>query len=270
MPQGHHLHALLPGGLKVLSSLYPAFAQELAQRGATEVTLGRDVVWYLPDGKAYSPTGSIRTPFDSGLRAYCASRALIEFAARRQTAAITNIRLEGGSAVRELIHEEGRVQGVRLTDSRTVEADLVVDATGRGRRARHWLTAMGYSPPDETAIGLDTAYSTANFRRPRSFDGEPIIFINGPAPQYTRRGYVITIENVAAIEIPGQNAMLVAITVNFQNTGEKPFWIHDVKGKLKLQEMYPAGTCGAGFAAYLRDQFEAYARVIREADIKAD
>jgi tripartite-type tricarboxylate transporter receptor subunit TctC len=44
----------------------------------------------------------------------------------------------------------------------------------------------------------------------------------------------------------------------------------DVKGKLKLQEMYPAGTCGAGFAAYLRDQFEAYARVIREADIKAD
>jgi 2-polyprenyl-6-methoxyphenol hydroxylase-like FAD-dependent oxidoreductase len=195
VPQGHHLHALLPGGLKVLSSLYPAFSQELAQRGATEVTLGRDVVWYLPDGKAYNPTGSIRTPFDSGLRAYCASRALIEFIVRRQTTAIANIRLEGASAVRELVHDEGRVRGVRLADSRTIEADLVVDATGRGRRARHWLTALGYSPPDETAIGLDTAYSTANFRRPRLFAGEPIIFINGPAPQYTRRGYVITIEN---------------------------------------------------------------------------
>jgi tripartite-type tricarboxylate transporter receptor subunit TctC len=43
----------------------------------------------------------------------------------------------------------------------------------------------------------------------------------------------------------------------------------DVKAKLKLQEMYPAGTCGTGFATYLRDQFDAYARVIREADIKA-
>ena len=50
-------------------------------------------------------------------------------------------------------------------------------------------------PPEETTIGLDTAYSTANFRRPPSFAGEPIIFITGPAPRFTRRGYVITIEN---------------------------------------------------------------------------
>ena len=57
--------------------------------------------------------------------------------------------------------------------------------------------ARGYrlSPPEETAIGLDTAYSTANFRRPEAFPGEPIIFITGPAPHFTRRGYVITIEN---------------------------------------------------------------------------
>jgi tripartite-type tricarboxylate transporter receptor subunit TctC len=44
----------------------------------------------------------------------------------------------------------------------------------------------------------------------------------------------------------------------------------EVKEKLKLQEMYPVGTCGTDFAAYLRDQFDAYARVIREADIKAE
>src|SRR5215813_7259231 len=78
VPQGHHLHAMLPGGIRVLSSLYPAFTEELVRRGATRVTLGRDIVWYLPDGKAYNPTGSIRTPFDSGLAGYCASRGLIE------------------------------------------------------------------------------------------------------------------------------------------------------------------------------------------------
>ena len=43
-----------------------------------------------------------------------------------------------------------------------------------------------------------------------------------------------------------------------------------VKEKLALIEMYPAGTCGADFAAYLRRQFDDYARVIREADIKAE
>ena len=29
VPQGHHLHALLQGGLRVLSSLYPSFTDSL-------------------------------------------------------------------------------------------------------------------------------------------------------------------------------------------------------------------------------------------------
>ena len=43
-----------------------------------------------------------------------------------------------------------------------------------------------------------------------------------------------------------------------------------VSEKKKTKEMYPVGACGADFAAHLRDQFDAYARVIREADIKAE
>jgi len=60
------------------------------------------------------------------------------------------------------------------------------------------------------------------------------------------------VENVAAIEIPGQNAMLVAITVNFQNTGEKPFWIHDIKGKLKAnnQEYSDDAASAVDFERY--------------------
>src|SRR5215475_1603177 len=195
IPQGNHLHALLHGGLQVLSSLYPAFTEDLRRLGATKITVGRDIVWYLPDGRAYSPTGSVRAPFDAGLEAYCASRGLIEFVIRKRTTAIPNIRFESGSAVRELIYRDSRVRGVRCADARSIEAELVIDATGRGHRARQWLASIGFPPPAETEIGLDTAYSTANFRKPDSFPGEPIIFITGPAPQFTRRGYVITIEN---------------------------------------------------------------------------
>ena len=43
-----------------------------------------------------------------------------------------------------------------------------------------------------------------------------------------------------------------------------------VKEKLQQQEMYPVGACGADFAAHLRQQFDAYARVIREAGITAE
>jgi 2-polyprenyl-6-methoxyphenol hydroxylase-like FAD-dependent oxidoreductase len=35
VPQGNHLHALLHGGLQVLSSLYPAFTEDLRRLGAT-------------------------------------------------------------------------------------------------------------------------------------------------------------------------------------------------------------------------------------------
>ncbi|HST11798.1 MAG TPA: hypothetical protein VLL05_15590 [Terriglobales bacterium] len=41
------------------------------------------------------------------------------------------------------------------------------------------------------------------------------------------------IDNIAAVEIPNQNAMLVALTVTLHNSGEKPLWIHNVEGKLK-------------------------------------
>jgi glycine/D-amino acid oxidase-like deaminating enzyme len=34
VPQGNHLHALLHGGLQVLSLLYPAFTEDLRQRGS--------------------------------------------------------------------------------------------------------------------------------------------------------------------------------------------------------------------------------------------
>lgn len=42
-----------------------------------------------------------------------------------------------------------------------------------------------------------------------------------------------SVDSVAAVEVPGQNSMLVAITVTLRNTGEKPLWIHTIQGKLK-------------------------------------
>lgn len=42
-----------------------------------------------------------------------------------------------------------------------------------------------------------------------------------------------SVDNIAAIEVPNQNSMLVAITVTLHNSGEKPLWIHDIRGKLK-------------------------------------
>ena len=195
VPQGNHLHALLNGGQRVLSALYGGFTDDLRRLGARRITVGRDIAWYLPDGKAYSATGSLREPFDVGLEGQCASRGLIEYVIRRRTQELPSIRIETGTTVRELICRDGRVHGVRCDDGRSFEAEIVVDATGRASRAPQWLAAVGVSEPRQTTIGVDTAYSTANFRVPEWYDGESLVFITGPAPTFTRRGYVIRIEN---------------------------------------------------------------------------
>ena len=44
----------------------------------------------------------------------------------------------------------------------------------------------------------------------------------------------------------------------------------EVREKLAAQELYPQGICGADFAAFLRQQNEEYARVIKEANFKLE
>ena len=147
VPQGNHLHALLNGGRQVLSVLYVGFTDDLRGLGANRIVLGRDIAWYFPDGKAYSPTGSVREPFDVGLEAHCASRGLIEYVIRQRTQRVPVIRIETGKAVRELIFREGVARGVRCDDGRSFEAAMVVDATGRASHAPQWLAAVGCSKP---------------------------------------------------------------------------------------------------------------------------
>jgi 2-polyprenyl-6-methoxyphenol hydroxylase-like FAD-dependent oxidoreductase len=194
VPQGNHFHGLLQGGHQILCSLFPGFAEELQIHGAIRLRMDGDVAWYLPDGKAYNFTGSLREPYPLGFEAHSASRGLFEFLIRRRTLALPNVRFEAGLAVRELDLRNECVHGVRCDGSRSLEADLVVDAGGRGSRVPKWLAAMGLAQPDETAIGVDIAYSTACFQRPQSYAGESLIFIVGPPPDFVKRGYVCAVE----------------------------------------------------------------------------
>jgi tripartite-type tricarboxylate transporter receptor subunit TctC len=52
----------------------------------------------------------------------------------------------------------------------------------------------------------------------------------------------------------------------FAATLESP----ETKAKLREQGIYPVGSCGADFAAFIRKQSEQYGRIIREANIKVE
>ena len=41
-----------------------------------------------------------------------------------------------------------------------------------------------------------------------------------------------SVDNIAAVEIPDQHAVMVAINITVHNSGEKSLWIHDIKAKI--------------------------------------
>lgn len=41
-----------------------------------------------------------------------------------------------------------------------------------------------------------------------------------------------SLDGVIAVQIPNQNSVLVALTFTLRNSGKKPLWVHDIKGKL--------------------------------------
>jgi hypothetical protein len=41
-----------------------------------------------------------------------------------------------------------------------------------------------------------------------------------------------SLDNVVAVDLPGQNAVLVALTFTLRNSGEKSLWVHSIQGKL--------------------------------------
>lgn len=46
--------------------------------------------------------------------------------------------------------------------------------------------------------------------------------------------------------------------------------VPEIKSKLVTLGLFPVGICGADYAAYLRTKYDQYARIIHEADIKAE
>jgi 2-polyprenyl-6-methoxyphenol hydroxylase-like FAD-dependent oxidoreductase len=200
IPQGNHLHALLLSGQRVMSSLYPDFTAKLHNLGAVRVRVGEEMVWYLPEGKAYTPCGTpVRAPQYLGFDLTCHSRGLLEHCVRQCTLALANVQVVHESVVQRLMYDNGRVQGVRYEHeggTQALAADLVVDAGGRGSYVPHWLTELGFGVPEETTLGVDLAYSSTKFRVPASYD-EPdrLMLFFGLSPQLPSGGIMEEIED---------------------------------------------------------------------------
>lgn len=194
-PQARHLHGLLASGLEQMTAYFPDLPDALKAAGAIVEDLAAGMNWYTYGGK--------RQRLHMGMQASLMSRPLLESLVRERTLAITNVALIDSCAVLDLVATEDRrcVTGVRLerrtgrAGATTLEADLVVDCTGRGSRAPQWLTALGYEAPKESIVRVDVGYATRIYRRlPGDSLGDMWTLYTPEAPRETRFGGMFPIE----------------------------------------------------------------------------
>jgi 2-polyprenyl-6-methoxyphenol hydroxylase-like FAD-dependent oxidoreductase len=195
VPQGRHAHGLLARGREVLEQMFPGLGEELIAQTALPGDVVDDVLWFNH--------GVYLTNAPSGLVGLLVSRPTLEAGVRQRVRQLPGVRLRVESDVVEPVFDrvQRRVTGVRVRPSgggrakgETIEADLVIDASGRGSRSPRWLSSSGYAPPREETIPVNIGYMTRLYRRlPGQLGGKTAVIMAACRPDW-RIGVVLAQE----------------------------------------------------------------------------
>lgn len=165
--QGRHVHVLLTRGRRELDALFPGFEAQLLARGAVELDFGMTFAVLRQHG------WQRRQPFD--ITGLFQSRALLESVARDLARRIPNLEIRERTDVLGLVADgrpAGRVSGLTVQSRagggpERIEADLVVDASGRSSHVVRWLEEIGLPAPEEVVVDSDGGYATRWYKAPR-------------------------------------------------------------------------------------------------------
>jgi 2-polyprenyl-6-methoxyphenol hydroxylase-like FAD-dependent oxidoreductase len=194
VPQGRHSHGLLAGGLKALNEIFPGYDQALAAAGAIRIRAAIDIRYERADVGALPQR-------DLGISFLCASRPMIELVLRRQLESLANVEIWPECKVTEILPAKPTcaVDGVRF-DMRSggaelLQADLIVDASGRPALTLALLDALNLAPPSVTEMGVDINYTTAVIDRPAQAAQDWKIVLTQPEPpRCGQHGVLIPVE----------------------------------------------------------------------------
>ena len=144
-PQTRHSHAFLARLHNGIQERFPILYQELMEAGAETLSF-REMVQEIHTDPEFVPE-------DDEIVLLACRRITLDWVLQRHVDKHTEAQRRTGVEVEGLLTEDGlasglpRVTGVRIKNekgrSEEVEADLVVDASGRNSQLRKWLDAIG-------------------------------------------------------------------------------------------------------------------------------
>ena len=194
VPQGRHIHALLARGQQVLEELFPGLTGELMAAGAPAGDM-------LSDARLLFG-GHRLARAETGLSVVSVSRPLLEDRIRARVHALPAVSFAPPCDIVGLRYsgDAGRVTGVRVlrradaSAHEVLDADLVVDASGRGSRTPRWLESLGFDRPEEEQVRVDVGYATRRYRLGTdALDGD-LACVHGPTPERPRDGALARLE----------------------------------------------------------------------------
>ena len=194
VPQGRHLHVLHPRGAQVLDELFPGLLARMTAHGAVRGDTTGTGRWQL--------SGHRFRQENSGISGVLASRPFLEGHVRAALGELPGVTLVPEHDIVGLLatDDRRRVPGVRLAthgiaaSARTLPADLVIDATGRGSRTPRWLADLGYPAPQEDRLEIGLGYASRTYRlRPGALGADQGV-VTGATPSVPRGGVLAAIE----------------------------------------------------------------------------
>ncbi len=179
VPQGRLIHACLARLTQVLDELFPGMRDDLVAQGATRWDDGdfAKLDWSFGGHSMVRSGRSAAAP-----QIVSPSRPLLEWNVRQRVRAIPKVTFCENHDVVGLTAtpDRRRVNGARVIDrssdhEKTLSADLVIDATGRGSRTPVFLEQLGYRRPPEDEVKVQLAYASQQVRIPPGVINEHMI-----------------------------------------------------------------------------------------------
>ncbi|MFJ3718104.1 pyridine nucleotide-disulfide oxidoreductase [Streptomyces sp. NPDC090057] len=196
VPQGRHAHLLMAGGLAAMEALFPVSVRErLLEAGAHEIALGNGMLALTPDG------GWFHRWKRDGPHMITCTRALTDWVLRRILLETRPDVSFHRASVEGFLGDVRRVRGVRLGPEadhglgRELEADIVVDTSGRGSGSLAWLAGIGITGVEEKKIDSGLTNATRIYRTPPGAGSFPLTLVQ--ANPYAGR--------------PGRSAMVLPV-----------------------------------------------------------
>src|SRR5258705_7053362 len=157
VPQGRHAHLLMARGAAEFDMHFPGLLDDMVADGVPMLENRPDCIHFGAAGHVLGTATTLRDEFT----AYVPSRPHLEWQIRRRVAKIPNVEMVHASVSEpRLDAAHQRVTGVVLDSGDAVDADLVVDAAGRGTRLPAWLDKWGFERPREDTVDVGIAYAT--------------------------------------------------------------------------------------------------------------